>query len=732
MVLWIRLPDLVEWGFERTSKWFGATHSNLVVESVSPWETTIKDIEMVMPEANFSIGGLGLRYDPTELGYGRLHALSVSDPRFEIDLIKAKARFADDENDSEDDSTLQEKVVEFLDNPPLNFLRLRRGNLLLSDGRKSTGGGLALEGDLHPDIGQLRMDGNWSGLPWSSEMTAVMEGEDLFLSARAQLPDLSNLFDFVQSLPTLPDDPLGELNDFVSLEKGRASLRWTGRVDEDGLIDQFVEFNASEVLLKVLGFTVDIPRSILFLTPRETGSWESNFYANANWGDNLMVNGLNLRVRMDQGSLSLNGRVRAMATTGILPETELVGLSVDSVDLSTDENGAITGVHRGEARFSALHLESGLANLYDGKIVFEWLGEDRFQIELIKANASLPTMGINFQNLSYSGEISFEDLPKLSSDQTLRVREIFIGEDQKIEDFSISFSMDSAHRVEVASIEFELDGIDFSMDPANLIIESSEKGDGSLTVMLDRSQVVSSALEDLHLANLVANLQFNSLDPIETNGTQTLTFDLRAADHELKNGRIEFGLLPTGEKIIEQARIEIFGGEILLDRVVIEDLLEDLQLKVRAQNLVSQQILDSFDDLDADMDGNLSGLVTLRKLAESEWDFFGGSLALDPSEYAHLSLELNGMLTEGLDPKGAEYDNMLLLEKALANLGLDDLKVNFKVLENGERVVEMNVAGESTVDGKKISVEYRPRIIGGLGALVQQLNFSKLGSSKSK
>ena len=47
--------------------------------------------------------------------------------------------------------------------------------------------------------------------------------------------------------------------------------------------------------------------------------------------------------------------------------------------------------------------------------------------------------------------------------------------------------------------------------------------------------------------------------------------------------------------------------------------------------------------------------------------------------------------------------------------------------EDGDRLVEMNVRGESEVDGKDISVEYRPKIIGGLDALIQQADLTKWG-----
>ena len=70
---------------------------------------------------------------------------------------------------------------------------------------------------------------------------------------------------------------------------------------------------------------------------------------------------------------------------------------------------------------------------------------------------------------------------------------------------------------------------------------------------------------------------------------------------------------------------------------------------------------------------------------------------------------------------------MYLLEKALQNLDLESLNIVLKVIDNGERIVEMNVRGESEVDGKSISVEYRPKVVGGLDALIHQVDLSKWG-----
>ena len=152
-----------------------------------------------------------------------------------------------------------------------------------------------------------------------------------------------------------------------------------------------------------------------------------------------------------------------------------------------------------------------------------------------------------------------------------------------------------------------------------------------------------------------------------------------------------------------------------------------MKLVFEARGLRSQEIISLFDDLDARMDGNLSGVLNLRNNPHSGWDFIGGALSLDSSETARLFLNTKGLLTEGLEVGSSEFKNMYLLEKALQNLKLDAFNVIFKVMDNGERVVEMNVRGESEVEGKDISVEYRPKIIGGLDALIQQADLSKWG-----
>ena len=42
------------------------------------------------------------------------------------------------------------------------------------------------------------------------------------------------------------------------------------------------------------------------------------------------------------------------------------------------------------------------------------------------------------------------------------------------------------------------------------------------------------------------------------------------------------------------------------------EALDEMEINLMANNLIAQDILDAFEDLDAQMDGNLSGRIALR------------------------------------------------------------------------------------------------------------------------
>ena len=719
------LPSFLESGIRKFARDSGINLHSIIIDEITPWSSRVSGLSSDFQEGKFSLQQLDLRYDPTQLAQGQLRAVSLTSPLLEIDIDAILERLEGIEN-ANTDSKIQ--ADELLSNPPVQHLRFR--DLELSFNRVDT---IALsqwdiEGDFHPGLAQLRLDGNLTGLPWQGDLTLVQEGSDLFLGASLQFSDLSKIFNSVKTVSELFDDENSiNFEKWLEIEQGVARARWTGRLENDGIMDQFIELNATELVCRAMGLTLQIPQAILFVTPHISGRTEANFYANLNWGENLEVRGLKLAGSLVDGQPNLNVRVQRLRTQGVLPQAELFGLVVDGIEFAENEMGEFLGVRKASLRFSSLHLEEGMYNLYDGEIDIEWLGEDRFQIELRKGNGSVPTLGLNLQGMRFSGEIALDSLPRLSAEQRFSVDEIFLGEDQKIDDFSIEFKSDSLERFELSELNMLVNDFQFSLSPANLIIEIPESSQGRLDLSFLDAELKFDDFSDLALKKIQGNIKFNSLDPLDTNGSQSVRFDLHAGEQVLESGQIKFEVLPNGEQVIKELEIHAFGGTLALEETKLIEGFEDFELKVLAKGLDAQQIISCFEDLDARMEGNLSGILTIRKDPSLGWDFYGGSLSLDSSETAKLFLNTHGMLTEGLDDESSEYKNMYLLERALEDLNLNGLNIMFKLLDAGERIVEMNVRGESEVDGKDISVEYRPKIMGGLDALLQQADLSKWG-----
>ena len=728
VLLWTYMPKFLQHTIEGLIIESGAKLGSVTVEKLNPWAMKLSDLNVLSEEGSLSIRQLDARYDPVVLSNGKLHALSLTSPFLQVDIDKTLHRLNNNEEKGEDKKTFKQQADEFLSNPSLQHFRLRDSSISLGSGNKTTNIKLSMEGDFHRGLAQLRIDGNLSGLDWLGDLTMVQEGTDLFLGGALQFPDISVMPDVLSTIAAMLDnDKELDLNEWLKIEQGVAKGQWTGRVEQDGVMDQFMDFNVSNLIVQCMGLTLDVPQAILFVTPQSSTWVESNFYANLNWGKNLNVRGLKITANFKEGKLSLSARIQRMRMQGVLPNAEIVGLVIEDVDFAFDDEGGFVGLSQAKLRFSALHLEEGLSNLYDGELFVEWLGEDRFLIKLLKANASLPTIGLNIHNLGYEGEVALDTLPKLEKEQTLSIEEAFLGEDQKIENLKVEFNLDSMERIEISSLHMQANEIEFSFDPANLVVEITDPTEGGLHISVMEGGLSFADYKDFAIKEIIGSVKLNTLDPLESNGTQSIRFDLHAGEQTLQDGEIRFDLLSTGEKIIQTVELHAFGGLIALDETKVGENLDNLELCAVAQGLNSQSLISLFEDLDAQMEGNLSGTLSIRNDPLRGWDFYGGALSLDSSDSAKLYLNTKGMLTDGLDKKSSEYKNMYLLDRALQNLNLEALNILFKVKEDGDRVVEMNVRGESEVDGKDISVEYRPKIVGGLDALIQQADLTKWG-----
>jgi hypothetical protein len=725
-VFFANLTSIAEWAVHKSLSSYQFDKISVTVNKLNPWNVHSEGLTLKSQEGNLSIAEANFIYSPVSLSAGKLNAISLTSLNWEGNPVQFAEKFAGESQDEE--GSVFESLAEFLQSPPVQHLRIRTSGISAETDIGLMEGTINLEGDFHHELAQLRVDGNFSGFPWYADLTLIQEAMEIFLGSQITLPELSMLPEFLNELGNASiDTGLLLLSEVLMLERGEAKLRGTAKISEGGVKDTFFELDASDVALTVSGLSFDLPRVLVFTTPESEDSWELNIFTNLNWGENFSGQGVNVHLDYEEGELKVTGQAESLQAGGILPPLEINGLVIDEVKFVHDDYGAIVGVEAVDIHFSSIHFESGLFNLYDGKIEVEWLGEERFALRLSEAEASLPDMGINLSGISYEGIVSSSELPKLPDWQRLEVDELFFGEDLRVDDILVIARSETGESVEFSEVSCAMEDSSFELKPANLQIHPPSSENSLWRVEMLDGAFRTSDQEDLEVVNLRTNLEFASLDPLETNSAQSVQFDIHAGEQKFEGGFVRFVVLPTGEKIIHEGRIDVFGGELKLDEFSLEDDLKDLKIKVLVDQLVAQQIINCFEDLDAKMDGNFSGFVDLVNLRDLGWDFSGGSINVGSETPGKLMLNLDGMLTSDLSPESAEYRNMYLLEQALKDLTLSGLYVNFKVMEDGERVVEMNVRGKSTVEGKEITIEYRPRIVGGRDALLQKLNLAEFG-----
>ena len=85
--------------------------------------------------------------------------------------------------------------------------------------------------------------------------------------------------------------------------------------------------------------------------------------------------------------------------------------------------------------------------------------------------------------------------------------------------------------------------------------------------------------EGVALKNIQGNLRFDSVDPIDSNGTQNIRFDLKVKDEEFSNGKLEFEFHPDGMKSLGDLQIKALGGTITLNQIEVGNDISNLQVK---------------------------------------------------------------------------------------------------------------------------------------------------------
>ena len=717
--IWNSLPFLLEWSVVKMAKGAGLQNFEMHVSDLDPWKTKVLDLAIKDQGNSLRVKQIDILYDPSTVALGEINALSITGLSGRVNTDTDKEAEGTESTNSY--RYFFDSIDQLLINSPLSHFRLRNSDFTLIDQNISTKFNFGLAADFLDNLIHFVWEGSANSVTGSAELSLSREENSTFLAGVIEIENISQLFDEISSDSRLQD----RVPEGVSISEGQLLIDIFSRVLPDGLEDVFLELNGSNIGLEIGVNNFTLSKLITFITPENDDKWVVNSYANINHENILLAEGINLAVSHEGNSTELSSRVNYLKTQGQLPPIELNGVRFPNLEFDLSDPLQIPYGKELEILFHELSYGGNLFKLYDGVISFLFLQDHQIKLSIPPVDASLLDLGISFVQFSYFGMMDLDLLPQISTPQIISGKRVIFGDEVLLENLDLTFSAQDLRHILLDTVSFKLSESIIEFNPANIMVEIPSMMPGALHFDFNKSSLFLPD-DEIILIGLDGEINLNSLEPLETNGTQTLSFDrCSVSGVELKDGNFSFQILPDGTFLIVEAYANLYGGVIGLLESQFNLYQAGIRISTSLTGVNGQEIADLIEGLDVEVNGTFSGRIPLI-MQGGNWDFEGGYLQLDPTASAKLKYKSNGFLTNGIEVDSEEYKRMRMTELALENLNLESLRLIFEV-KGEDRQISGTIRGKSLIDKKtEVSLDYRPKIIAGLAEILHKLNFDKL------
>jgi hypothetical protein len=717
--IWNSLPFLLEWSVVKMAKGAGLQNFEMHVSDLDPWKTKVLDLAIKDQGNSLRVKQIDILYDPSTVALGEINALSITGLSGRVNTDTDKEAEGTESTNSY--RYFFDSIDQLLINSPLSHFRLRNSDFTLIDQNISTKFNFGLAADFLDNLIHFVWEGSANSVTGSAELSLSREENSTFLAGVIEIENISQLFDEISSDSRLQD----RVPEGVSISEGQLLIDIFSRVLPDGLEDVFLELNGSNIGLEIGGNNFTLSKLITFITPENDHKWVVNSYANINHENILLAEGINLAVSHEGNSTELSSRVNYLKTQGQLPPIELNGVRFPNLEFDLSDPLQIPYGKELEILFHELSYGGNLFKLYDGVISFLFLQDHQIKLSIPPVDASLLDLGISFVQFSYFGMMDLDLLPQISTPQIISGKRVIFGDEVLLENLDLTFRVRDFRHILLDTVSFKLSESIIEFNPANIMVEIPSMMPGALHFDFNKSSLFLPD-DEIILIGLDGEINLNSLEPLETNGTQTLSFDrCSVSGVELKDGNFSFQILPDGTFLIVEAYANLYGGVIGLLESQFNLYQAGIRISTSLTGVNGQEIADLIEGLDVEVNGTFSGRIPLI-MQGGNWDFEGGYLQLDPTASAKLKYKSNGFLTNGIEVDSEEYKRMRMTELALENLNLESLRLIFEV-KGEDRQISGTIRGKSLIDKKtEVSLDYRPKIIAGLAEILHKLNFDKL------
>ena len=715
-LVWFMAPSLAEWGLNRISQNTKATTFGAEVNRLDPWETRIEKIVFEREEAEVSIESLLLQYEPQSLAVGQIHSFTLRELDVNIDGKKMLDYLLQEQVNEQDSSEViwLEKVGDFLSDPKLKFLRVLDSVLKIEWPDFSMPLNFDIKGDYDEGLARTTFDGNFAEFPFLSEIRFWDEDGNTYGDIEIAFTDLNKSENLKYPFLRFTGIDLGEV---LSVESGDLVMQGIGRIDGNRITDLFMEFNGSNITGNIIDMPFAIEKVISFVTPENLEEITIQNYANVAFPDIAEIKGFMLGVGLKDQNLTVRPSIQEIKTSDTFGAIRVTGMSfpVFDLDLSNLEKLPINQPH--DLFFDSIQIEDGMISLDKGKLNLLWNQElNLLRTQVFPLNATLVDLNIRLIGLSYNGLLELSEPFPSDFNHILSCEKAFLGEDSLIENLTLCFRPLGPQKVLINNMTAKLSGILTDISPANCTLSILEEINGykidfnNTDIRLGREKVV---LEGLNGSILV-----KSFDPLVTAEKNILSFRKLTSDGlELEDGNFSLSVNNEGEFVVSDLFVRIFDGTMEMDSAKWKLYTDYIKAESMLNEVSGQQIIDIFEGLDVQIDGNFSGMVSFSNY-DGVWDFGTGFLQLNPSDEAKIKFNQGDLIYGGIESTDPQAKNLKLTAWALEDLEVDGMRVNFKVLEN-ERQVIISINGVRETKDQKVDLDYKPRFLGGLQDLLQ-------------
>ena len=715
-LVWFLAPSLAEWGLNRIAQNTKAATFGAEVNRLDPWETRIENIVFEREEAEVSIDNLLIQYEPQALALGQIHSFTLRELNVNVDGKKMLDHLLQEqpaEKDSSEEMWL-DKVCEFLSDPNLKHLRILDSALKLEWPDFSLPINFDIKGDYDQGLARTTFDGDFAEFPFLSEIRFWDEDGNTYAGIEIEFSDLNKSEKLKYPFLRFTGINLGEE---LSVESGDLVMQGIGRIDGNRITDQFMEFNGSNISGNILDVPFAIEKVISFVTPENLGRINFQNYANLVIPEIAEIKGFALGVELKDQNLTIRSSIQEIKASDSFGAIKITGMSFPVVDLDLSDLEKLPINQPHDLFFDSVQIEEGTISLDKGKLNLLWNKElNLLRTQVFPLDATLVDLNIRLIGLSYNGLMEISDPFPSDFDHIFSCEKAFLGEDSLVENLTLSFRPLDPQKVLINNMTAKLSGILTDISPANCTLSILEEMNGykidfnNTDIRLGRDKIV---LEGLNGSILV-----KSFDPLVTAEKNILSFRKLTTDElELEDGNFSLSVNNEGEFVVSDLFLRIFDGTMEMESAKWKLYTDYIKVESMLDEVSGQQIVDFFEGLDVQIDGNFSGMVSFSNY-DGIWDFGTGFLQLNPSDKANIKFNQGDLIYGGIDPTDPQAKNLKLTAWAMEDLEVDGMRVNFKVLEN-ERQVIISINGVRETKDQKVDLDYRPRFLGGLQDLLQ-------------